>query len=142
MTFNWRLNGLINLCFKMRNDIVPVSVVCHKMNTLNLYNRFNGISPLTEDSWVDLRSLLEPLEIKRNEYLIRKSSMVNHCYLLTEGVVRVFYNKEGTEYNKTFFTSGMFPTPLTALLSNESSALSFQALLLVHCLSLAAMRSS
>ena len=45
-----------------------------------------------------------------------------------EGVIRVFYSKEGNEYNKTFFIPGMFPTPLTALLSSEPCQLSFQAL--------------
>lgn len=54
--------------------------------------------------------------------------MVYYCYLLVDGVVRVFYNNEGNEYNKTFFIPGMFPTPLTALISKAPAALSFQAL--------------
>ncbi len=99
------------------------------MDTLKIYDNLNSISPLTDDSWSDLQYLFEPLELKRNKYLIREGSRVSYCYVLIEGVVRVFYDKEGNEYNKTFFIPGMFPTPLTALLSDAPSFLSFQALL-------------
>lgn len=99
------------------------------MKTEIIYSNLNRISPITEDAWADFQQLFEPLELKRNEYLVREGSMVNYCYLLVDGIVRVFYNNEGNEYNKTFFIAGMFPTPLTALLSKEPSALSFQALI-------------
>jgi len=99
------------------------------MDTLKIYNNLNNFSPITEESWADLQQIFEPFELKRNEYLLREGSVANYCYLLIDGLVRVFFNKGGNEYNKTFFTPGMFPTPLTALLSEEPSALSFQALL-------------
>ena len=98
------------------------------MNTEKLFKTFNELSPLTKEAWADFFPLFTSLELTRNEYLVREGSRVSHCYVLTEGVVRVYYNKEGNEYNKTFFTPGMFPTPLTALLSDAPSALSFQAL--------------
>jgi CRP-like cAMP-binding protein len=94
-----------------------------------LHNNLNEISPITEAAWTEFQELLKPVELKRNEYLIREGSRPHSCYLLTEGVVRVFYNKDGNEYNKTFFIPGMFPTPLTALLSDSPCLLSFQALL-------------
>jgi CRP-like cAMP-binding protein len=94
----------------------------------NIYKAFNDISPLTAEAWAHLRTLLEPLKLQRNDYLVREGSRVTHCFFLTDGVIRVYYNKDGNEYNKTFFIPGMFPTPLTALLSDAPSALSFQAL--------------
>lgn len=99
------------------------------MESEAIYNSLNSISPITKDAWEELQILFKPLEIERNEYLVREGSKVNTCYLLTDGVVRVFYNNEGNEYNKTFFIPGMFPTPITALLSDSPSLLSFQALL-------------
>lgn len=99
------------------------------MDTDKLYEGFNKISPLTDEAWLDLQSLFEAVEYKRNAFLVREGSKVNYCYLLLEGVVRVFYSKEGNEYNKTFFIPGMFPTALTALISDAPSLLSFQALL-------------
>ena len=94
-----------------------------------IYKSLNKISPISSEAWNDLENLFNPIKLKRNEYLAREGSKVSSCYLLKEGVIRVFYNKEGNEYNKTFFAPGMFPTPITALLSDSPSALSFQALL-------------
>ena len=86
------------------------------------------IYPITSEAWNDLAPFFELLQLKRNEYLIREGEIARYCYILQEGVVRVFYNKEGNEYNKTFFVPGTFPTPLTALLSQAPCAISFQAL--------------
>jgi CRP-like cAMP-binding protein len=94
-----------------------------------VYDSLQRISPISEEAWNDFQGLMEPLSLKRNEYLVSEGSRVKYAYILLDGVIRVFYNKEGNEYNKTFFIPGMFPTPLTALLSGTPSALSFQALL-------------
>jgi len=99
------------------------------METKYIHKVLSDIYPITEEAWAAMELLLEPLELGRNDYLVREGARVDSCYLLLEGVVRVFYNKEGNEYNKTFFIPGMFPTPLTALVSNTPSLLSFQALL-------------
>ena len=100
-----------------------------------IYQSINNISPVSIEAWEDLQILMEPLELGKNEYLVREGSRVSSCYILIDGVIRVFYSKEGNEYNKTFFIPGMFPTPLTALLSEAPSELYFQALVpctLIH----------
>ena len=99
------------------------------MERENIYQALNEIYPLSPEAWAELELLFEPVELQRNEFLVQEGSQAHHCYLLLDGVVRVFYNKDGSEYNKTFFIPGMFPTPLTALLSGSPSLLSFQALL-------------
>lgn len=93
-----------------------------------VYETLNQINPLTEEAWSDLEMLMNPFSLQRNTYLLQEGARAQDCYFLIEGVVRVFYNKDGNEYNKTFFIPGMFPTPLTALLTGKSSTLSFQAL--------------
>ncbi|UTW61428.1 Crp/Fnr family transcriptional regulator [bacterium SCSIO 12741] len=98
------------------------------MNSTALYEALNQLSPITEEAWNDFEPLFQPLALKKNEYLVREGSRVHKAYFQLEGVIRVFYNKEGNEYNKTFFIPGTFPTPLTALLSESASAISFQAL--------------
>lgn len=98
------------------------------MKTASIRETLSQISTLTENAWEDLSPLFQPISLNRNEYLIREGDRASDCFLLIEGVMRVYYNKEGNEYNKTFFVPGMFPTPITALLSESPSALSFQAL--------------
>lgn len=99
------------------------------MKTDIIFESLNKIYPLTETAQAAFEALLEPVELPKNEYLLREGDRAHHGYFLEEGLVRVFYNKDGNEYNKTFFTPGMFPTPITALLTSTASQLSFQALL-------------
>ncbi len=100
----------------------------YDIDTQSLRSHLEKISPMTDDAWAELEPLFKTKTLKRNEYLLREGARVNDCYLLLDGVIRVFYNKMGNEYNKTFFTPGMFPTALTALLSDSPSLISFQAL--------------
>ncbi len=102
------------------------------MEVEKLYHSLNSIWPISIEAWEDFQQLLTPMELKRNDHLVREGSRVHHCYMLVDGIIRVYFNKEGNEYNKTFFVPGMFPTPLTALLSGAPCELSFQAL--VPCL--------
>ena len=89
---------------------------------------FVKIHPLTPEAIGDLRRLFESQRVCKGDYLIRTRETAHYCYYLHNGVVRVFYSWDGNEYNKTFFTSGMFPTPLTALVSNAPCRLDFQCL--------------
>lgn len=98
------------------------------METQQLFEKLNAISPITKEAWIDFEQLLESTTLDRNEFLVRAGDKTYYCYLLVKGVIRVFYSTEGTDYNKTFFIPGMFPTALTALLTESPSQLSFQAL--------------
>lgn len=98
------------------------------MDSLALLQALQQISPITDGAWNSLSQLFEPIELRRNEYLVRQGARASHAYILLDGVVRVFYSQERNEYNKNFFVPGMFPTPLTALISGEPCAISFQAL--------------
>jgi len=98
------------------------------MDAQELRIYLNQISHISDEAWKDFKLLLESASLDRNRYLVRAGERTHHCYLLTEGIIRVFYSKEGNEYNKTFFIPGMFPTALTSLLTAEPCELSFQAL--------------
>ncbi|MEZ4810472.1 MAG: Crp/Fnr family transcriptional regulator [Allomuricauda sp.] len=98
------------------------------MELEDLLNAFDRYLPLTQKAKSDLQNLMEPITFQKNEYLVRSGDRASDCFVLVEGVVRVFFNADGTEYNKTFFVPGMFPTALTALISNEPAKISFQAL--------------
>lgn len=104
-------------------------IVCIAMELARLYDSLQRISPISPEAWDVFQGLMEPLSLKRNEYLVSEGSRVKYAYLMLDGAIRAFYNKEGNEFNKAFFIPGMFPTPLTALLSGTPSAMSFQALL-------------
>lgn len=94
----------------------------------DLHNALSAIHPITESAWNALEDMLDEIVLEQNEYLLRRGQRAHRCYWLQEGVVRVFFEYEANEYNKTFFLPGMFPTALTALLNNTPSEINFQAL--------------
>ncbi|MCB0632962.1 MAG: Crp/Fnr family transcriptional regulator [Saprospiraceae bacterium] len=98
------------------------------MHHLEIFRFLDHLHPLTVEARSDLETLLQSQETDKNDYLLREGDRAHYIYWLQEGVVRVFYSQDGNEYNKTFFVPGMFPTPITALLSDSPSQLSFQAL--------------
>ena len=99
------------------------------MEDRSFLEHINNIYPITAMAGTALQELCEPVSLEKHESLVNQGAIVDYAYYLREGVVRVYYNNEGNEYNKTFFVPGMFPTPLTALISGEPSELDFQALL-------------
>lgn len=94
----------------------------------DFHHSLNDLYPLTEEAWADFSEILEPMELKQNEYLVKAGERVQYCFALSEGIIRSFYTHEGKEYNKAFLVPGMFPTSLTALLTGTPSQFSFQAL--------------
>lgn len=98
------------------------------METPSLFSVIEALSPIDARARKDMEALTAPRTFKKNEYLLREGDRVDDCFFLEEGVVRVFFNSDGNEYNKTFFVPGMFPTAITALISGNPSLISFQAL--------------
>lgn len=86
-------------------------------------------APIDDESWAVLSSLFVHKSLKRNEFLYREGDRPYNGSILLSGVLRVFYTtQDGVEYNKNFFISGMSPTPITALITGQPCAISFQAL--------------
>ncbi len=89
----------------------------------------NIISPMSEQTL----ALLEPFfiidELKKGDYFVREGVIANEIAFLEHGVVRAFYiNKQGKEYNKTFFTAPAIIGSYASLISKEENKLPQQAL--------------
>ncbi len=96
----------------------------------NLVIFLNHISPLSEQTL----ALMEPLfvfdKLKKGDYFIREGVVANEIAFLEHGVVRAFYtNKQGKEYNKTFFTAPAVIGSYASLISKEKNRLPQQALI-------------
>jgi len=86
-------------------------------------------APVTDEAWQDMSSLFIPKTLERNEFLYKEGDRPHYGSMLVKGVLRVFYTRaDGVEYNKNFFIPGMSPTPITALITGQPCAISFQAL--------------
>ncbi|MCB0791691.1 MAG: Crp/Fnr family transcriptional regulator [Flavobacteriales bacterium] len=95
---------------------------------VDLRHVLSALTPVDDEAWKAFAPLLEPVGWKKDAHLVRPGERVRHAHFLEEGIVRVYHSHGGTEYNKTFFVAGMFPTALTALLTNTPCRLGFQAL--------------
>ncbi|MCB0528903.1 MAG: Crp/Fnr family transcriptional regulator [Saprospiraceae bacterium] len=93
-----------------------------------LYDALSRIHSITENAWAAFEPLVEVEAMPKGDYLVAEGQRAHHCYMLLEGIVRVYFNKNGDEYNKTFFGPGSFPTAITALLTQSPAELNFQAL--------------
>lgn len=96
--------------------------------SVDIKHVMQSVHPITDEAWEDLSALFNAKSVQRNDYLLREGERAHHVYFLEEGVVRVFYTKDGSEYNKTFFVDGMFPTAITALTTGNAAHISFQTL--------------
>lgn len=98
------------------------------MDSRILFEKLNQFSPISDEAWEDLKPLFQKVTLEKGEFLIREGDRAHYAFLLINGVVRVYHSYDGNEYNKTFFIPGMFPTPITALISSEPCNLNFQTL--------------
>lgn len=98
------------------------------MDYSSMFTFLRQLHPLSREAQDDLSALCQLHQLDKNEYLLREGDRAHYIYWLREGVIRVFFSQDANDYNKTFFVPGMFPTPITALLSEAPSELSFQAL--------------
>ncbi len=98
------------------------------MNTNFFRNTIRQITAIDNNAWQDLECILSNHHLKSKEYIIQVGEKGKYAYFLEDGIIRVFLNKDGSDYNKAFFIKGSFPTPLTSLLTNSASNFSIQAL--------------
>ncbi len=90
----------------------------------NIISFLKNISPLTQKTLALVGSVFVLDELKKGDYFVREGEYANEIAFLESGVVRAFYiNKQGKEYNKTFFVGPAIIGSYAALISNEKNRL-------------------
>jgi len=76
--------------------------------------------------WLDRMSLAS---FDREEHLVRAGEFGDTLFLLTAGLVRLYYaSPEGKERNKAFFSADQITGPVSAAITSASAPFSIQAL--------------
>lgn len=79
--------------------------------------------------WKAFSALFAETSLTKNEYFAVVGRIETRVAFLAEGVVRAFYrNKEGIEYNKTFFEPYEFIGAYSSLITGQPNQINFQAL--------------
>ncbi len=85
--------------------------------------------PLTDSTWQALTACCRYRRLSRQQMLCQAGEQPRSFAFVCEGLFRVFaLDAKGHEYNKNFFSEGQFPGSMAALLRQEPSQHSIQAL--------------
>lgn len=97
------------------------------MEELKLY--LEPLIVLNERSWAAFSRLFSEAKIKKGDYFACEGRVENQVGFLKKGVIRAFFrNREGVEYNKTFFTPKEFFAPYASLVTRQPNLINIQAL--------------
>lgn len=96
---------------------------------IQLRQAMSGYYPLSDATWQALRSICQYRQVARQDLICRVGEVPRSFAFVCQGLFRVFVlDEKGNEFNKNFFQEGRFPGSMTALLRQEPSLHSIQAL--------------
>lgn len=89
----------------------------------------NDITPLSAETLDVIMSSVAPARLEKDEFFVRQGEIAKDIAFLEDGVVRAFFtNKDGKEYNKTFFSGPAMIGSYVSLITQTENQLPQQAL--------------
>jgi len=90
---------------------------------------FNAVSPIKEQTWMELEPLLHKSTLPENQHFIKANEKADKIAFLESGIVRAYFiNQKGQEYNKQFFVGPSTIGAYTSLLTGAPNLIAQQAL--------------
>jgi CRP-like cAMP-binding protein len=84
---------------------------------------------LPDDEAIVATKLFQPSSLKRDEFFVRAGETPKAIAIVISGILRLYYvDPEGNEYSKSFCAENSFVAAYSALLLQQPSRLSIQAL--------------
>ncbi|WP_160152254.1 Crp/Fnr family transcriptional regulator [Microbulbifer sp. ALW1] len=94
-----------------------------------LRNTLHSYYPLSDATWAAYRALCNWREIRKGAELYSAGDIPRSFAYVHRGLFRVYVlDDKGAEYNKNFFPEGRFPGSMTALLKQQPSLYTIDAL--------------
>lgn len=99
------------------------------MNNLDrLRQRFDTLTPQTEEDWHRFTAIVEPVVYQKNDFLIQAGQVEQYIYYVVEGIVRLFLNDDGKDISLDFVFRNDFVSAYSSFLSGQPTAFTVQAL--------------
>ena len=99
------------------------------MNNLDrLRQRFDALSPQTDDEWLRFLPIVESVAYEKNEFLIQAGQVEQYIYYVVEGMVRLFLNNDGKDISLDFVFSNDFVSAYSSFLTGQPTAFTVQAM--------------
>lgn len=86
------------------------------------------LSALDQCAIDDLKAAISPKSYKKGELILQEGAVCRQLYFLDEGLVKLFFHKEGKEFIMRFFAEKSIFTGLDSYIKQTKSSLSMQAL--------------
>ncbi len=94
----------------------------------NIRNALTHLSPLSEAEWTMFEAILKVREAAKDTLLLRQGETCREAYFIEQGLVRLYYIKDGEEKTRQFFFEHMFVTDPTSMIAQSPSRLYLQTL--------------
>jgi CRP-like cAMP-binding protein len=99
------------------------------MDNSPLVIQLKQVYKLSEKDCARLIQLFEPLEVKKNEHLLRSGEISRYVYFIEQGCLRQYYvNNNGEERTIYFKVENEWCSELVSFLDNKPTELNVQAL--------------
>jgi len=83
----------------------------------------------TEHEMTVFTDLFSETQLKKKEYFAKEGAFSSKLAFITNGVMRAFFrNKQGNEYNKTFFTPSAFVAAYSSITTKQKNLINIQCL--------------
>lgn len=84
--------------------------------------------PFSDEEITNLISKLETKVIEKNQLLLREGEICKHVSFINKGLIRLYYVKDGKEYNSGFFQSGTWVSEYVSFLYKGPSQFFIEAM--------------
>lgn len=96
---------------------------------LSLRGSLSAYTSISDDTWHSFMSICKLKSLPKNKFIYKVGVIPSSFCYIYQGLARCFScDEKGNEYNKMFFDEGMFPGPMTALLTTTPSMLAFEVI--------------
>jgi CRP/FNR family transcriptional regulator, anaerobic regulatory protein len=93
-----------------------------------LRQRLERAHPISDEMWEAICAQLKMVSLRKGASLLKAGEVCRHLYYLRQGLLRMYYLKEGEEHIRQFFFENGLTTDLMSALTGEPSRLHFDAL--------------
>ena len=97
-----------------------------------MYNKLRAVLSeyivLSDQEWEEISTHFIPVNIARNDFIIREGKVSKHLYFINEGILRSFYQKDGFETTRYFACENEFGAALKSFLTQQPTVENIQAL--------------
>ncbi len=93
-----------------------------------LLTKLSSISPLSEESSLQLQQILIKSVVEKNNIILQKGQVSNSIYFLKKGTIRIFYNKKDKDITEWIALDDEFFLSIASFYQQIPSILSIQAL--------------